>query len=92
MERFKARRPARSCVFRCAALEAEGLADHVVAGDREPGGWQIVKVWRPSTIVLGYDQTDLHKALTEASLDLTPALVFAGSHRPDELHSRFLNE
>jgi FAD synthetase len=94
VEELKGRPPKRSLAERIAALEKEPLVDEAVAGDEVLGSWEVVKKHRPDVIALGYDQDDLHKALTRAFpvSDPIPEVVIAHPHRPEEMHNEFLKK
>lgn len=62
---LKGRPPHQSLPLRMAAVQKEGLADRVIAGDREPESWQCLRALRPDIIVVGYDQGMLRNALLE---------------------------
>ena len=87
-------RAAKSSVnARADELRAEDHVDEVVMGDTELGTWDIVVTHKPDVIALGYDQTELKKAL-EAHLEnfhWPLEIKVMRPHRPDMYHTSALN-
>ncbi|MDD5050460.1 MAG: adenylyltransferase/cytidyltransferase family protein [Candidatus Pacebacteria bacterium] len=79
---------------RIADLEAEKIADCVIAGDETLGTWNVILKNKPDVIALGYDQDALGKALQEASTQFPFKIEIEKitSHRPDVFRSGLLNK
>jgi len=79
---------------RLQALEASGLTDRAVAGDKVLGNWSAVRVWKPDIVAVGYDQARLAEKLLEFihKENLQVKIVTIAAHEPDRLHSRLLQE
>lgn len=92
-EFLKGRRPRLSLAKRLSTLQKSGLADAVVAGDEEIGGWGAVSRYKPDIIAVGYDQIRLKNALEnflkESRMNSTIRTMM--SYKPDEYHSSLLS-
>ncbi len=77
---------------RLQTLEASGLVDLAVAGDKVLGGWGAIRAWKPDIVAVGYDQTHLTEGLRQfiKTENLPVEIVTLGPHEPDRLHSSLL--
>jgi len=62
---LKGRKPVQTFAERKEALLASGLVEDVVPSDAQPGTYAVVQRIKPDVILLGYDQLELKKNLTE---------------------------
>lgn len=89
---LKSHAPKQHLEERLQTLEASGLVDMAVAGDKQIGNWSAIRVWKPDVVAVGYDQTHLAEKLSEfiekEHLPLTIATIPA--HEPDQFHSSLL--
>ncbi len=94
VQRIKGSVPSHHLEERLQALEASGLVDLAVAGDKTLGNWSTLKQCEPDIIAVGYDQKELTKALTEfiEREKLSIKLFTIDAHKPDQLHSRLLRK
>lgn len=92
MEELKGRPPRKPLAARLADLRASGLVDETAPGDATLGSWSAVKKYTPSTIALGYDQTELEKELRAylKGENLPVLLVRIGVYQPRTHHSSLL--
>ncbi len=63
VRQLKKREPRLKMGERVAAIQQVGLADQVVIGDAEQGGWEILKQHEPDLIAIGHDQQALRESL-----------------------------
>ena len=88
-------RPAKSDIdSRADELRTEDHVDSVVVGDAELGSWDVIKTHKPNVIALGYDQTELKKAL-ESYLEYCNwpiEIKVMRPHKPDVHHASFNKE
>ena len=79
---------------RLQTLEASGLVDLAVAGDKQIGNWSAVRVWKPNVVAVGYDQTRLAEKLREfiEKENLPIEIITIAAHEPSRLHSSLINE
>lgn len=91
---LKSKLPFHSLAARRKNLEAEKLADAVLAGDKEIGSWNIIRKNFPDVIALGYDQKELSKSLRNflAENDYRIPLTFIKPYEKGALHSSVLFE
>ena len=89
---LKNRKAQRNLAERMAALEGEGFADEVVAGDRDLGSWAIIEKHKPDVVVLGYDQEALKKAFEEFLKQTAQKIEVAVMmpHKPDKYHTSII--
>ena len=73
-------------------IKSENLADKVVPGDEKLGVWKILKKEKPDIICIGYDQTNLKKALEKEikNLDWPIKIEIIGDYKGSQLHSSIL--
>ncbi len=74
---------------RMEALRHEAGVDEVVLGDVELGTWEVLSIYKPQIIALGYDQASL-KAALEARLAHAREhceLIVMRAHEPHKYHS-----
>ena len=93
VEALKGRPAGLDMEGRADELRAEDHVDEVVFGDTELDSWEVVRSHRPDVIALGYDQTDLKKAI-EAHLENFHwhlELKVMRPHQPDVYHSGLMN-
>ncbi|MDO8594825.1 MAG: adenylyltransferase/cytidyltransferase family protein [bacterium] len=94
VEQIKKHAPKHHLEERLRTLEASGLVDLAVAGDKTLGNWTAIKTWKPDIVAIGYDQTRLEETLrefiTKERLPIT--LVRIEPHEPDKLHSHLLHK
>lgn len=93
VKKLKGRAPCNPLAGRLAGLRATGLVDEAVPGDNALGSWNAVKKYSPDIVCLGYDQTELEKALREyiQKKRLPLALIKIDAREPSRLHSSLLN-
>ena len=91
---LKGRAPKYSLEERMEALQELFPEAIVIPGDETNGSWAGLRTYTPAVIALGYDQTDLKRALEDAreTLGFSFEIVEIPDHRGDELHSRLLNK
>lgn len=63
---LKHKSPFHSLKERIEAIKRTGIAAYVVAGDAEQNNWSVVDIYKPDSIVVGYDQKVLKEAITKA--------------------------
>ena len=91
---LKKRKPQHDQKARMQHLLDEGLVDQVIPGDNVQGTWTPIREVSPESIVVGYDQDELYKALLAAKdkYGFTFTLLRAPSHEGDTLHTSLLRE
>ncbi len=79
---------------RLKMLEASGLVNRAVVGDKELGNWSAVRQWKPDIVAIGHDQTRLEETLRAyiQKENITLTIVKIEAKEPDRLHSRFLRK
>ena len=60
----KINKPLKSELAR--AIESLGIANKIITGDKNLYNWSVIKKINPDIVAIGYDQTELEKALKEA--------------------------
>ncbi len=90
--KFKGHAPKQHLEERLQTLEASGLVDLAVAGDRVLGGWGAIRVWKPDIVAVGYDQTHLAETLQKfiTTEKLSLKIVPIKALEPTRLHSSLL--
>lgn len=75
---------------RMEMLHREGLADQIIEGDLELGTWDVLRVYRPNVIALGYDQEALRTEIeaTVGQWNWSLEILAMQPHKPEKLHSR----
>ena len=91
---LKGRQPKHSLAERMKTLQELFPEAIIIPGDETNGSWTGLRTYTPAIVALGYDQTDLKRALEDAreTLGFSFEIVEIPDHRGDELHSRFLNK
>ncbi|MDO8620591.1 MAG: adenylyltransferase/cytidyltransferase family protein [bacterium] len=91
---LKGHAPKQHLEARLQTLEASGLTDLAVAGDKAIGNWNAIKIWKPDSIAVGYDQTHFAEKLREfiQKENLPIEVVVITAHQPERLHSSLLGE
>ena len=91
---LKSHAPKQHLEERLQTLEASGLVDLAVAGDKQIGSWSALRVWKPDIVAVGYDQTRLAEKLREfiKQENLPTEIVTIEAHEPDRLHSSLINK
>lgn len=92
--KFKGHAPTHHLEERMQTLEASGLVNLAVAGDKVLGGWGAVRNWKPDIVAVGYDQTHLAETLQKfiTTEKLSLKIVPIKALEPDRLHSSLLQE
>jgi cytidyltransferase-like protein len=91
---YKQRDPENPEAARIARLQEVYPEAIVVLGDTVQNSWDVVKLYQPDIIALGYDQQSLAHGLRQAVhlFEEKPQLVTIPDHRGDELHSSLLRK
>jgi cytidyltransferase-like protein len=90
---LKGNHPKKDIAERIEEIEQELEVDEVVAGDEEPGSWNIVKRMKPHVIAVGYDQKEMKKSLENSIGDFNwlIELETISAHEPEKYRSSILN-
>ncbi len=91
---YKGRAPLLNQSERIHAVKAAYPEATVVLGDEVENTWDVINVYKPSTIALGYDQTELRDRLEtiKDAFHASIALTVIEDHRGHELHSSLLRD
>lgn len=89
---LKGHAPKQHLEERLQTLEASGLVNLAVAGDRTIGSWSALRAWKPDIVAIGYDQTHLAEKLREFinAENLPIEITIIKAHQPERLHSSLL--
>ena len=89
---LKSHAPKQHLEERLQTLEASGLVDMAVAGDKQIGNWSAIRIWKPNIVAVGYDQTHLAEKLREfiTTENLPIEIIKIEPHEPNRLHSSLL--
>lgn len=92
VQHFKGHAPVKPFAERARDLLQSGLVEEVLASDREPGTYSVVTTVKPDAILLGYDQIDLGKSITEwlAANNLKIPIIRLQPFEPDNYKSSIL--
>ncbi len=91
-EHLKGKKPVSDIADRLEELRSEDGVSEVVVGDSELGTWEVIQLYHPDVIALGYDQKELLKSL-ESHLETArrrPEIVIMSAHEPDKYHSNII--
>ncbi len=90
---LKGREPRLDIHRRMEELRREDV-DEVILGDADLNAWEVIDSRKPDVIALGYDQTELKKALEEhlEHQRRRPEIVVLSPYRADKFHSSVLNK
>lgn len=92
--RLKGRPPIYNQESRKASLLESGIVDKVYFGDKILGRYSVIKKARPDIVVLGYDQDELYKNLSEflkKSKISVKLLKLRSCYKPEIYHSGLIN-
>lgn len=91
---MKGRLPFQNMKERIECLAKMSIVDEAVSGDLVLGNWTAINDFRPDTIVVGYDQTDLKNALEEFKMenDFKFDIVVAPSHEGHKYHTSIIHK
>lgn len=90
----KLKQPTKKSNERKKVVQSLNIAKAVSIGDRKLGTWLEIKKIKPDIIALGYDQTDLEKAIKKDKklIGIPFELRKIKSFKPNEMHSSIINK
>ena len=91
---LKGKHPSHQQAQRILLVEAEGVADAVIAGDDQISTWKILERAKPDVVALGYDQIQLKDDLERhfKSLAKKPTIVLLSPYEPETHHNSKLRK
>lgn len=84
--KLKGKLPDHGFATRVAGIRAFDARFTVIAGDAEIGSWNVLSVYAPDMIFLGYDQQGIARELDR----LEWPYAFLDSHHPDKFKSSLM--
>lgn len=87
VEILKKRKPKQSLEERMNAIETYDMRIQPVPGDSVLGSWEVLRMYRPNLILLGYDQKGIAEELAKQNVQFE----FLIAHMPEKYKSSLLH-
>ncbi|MEI6478694.1 MAG: adenylyltransferase/cytidyltransferase family protein [bacterium] len=88
----KIKRPSKNTKERIKEIKALGISNRIIKGDTKLNNWSVIKKIVPDIIAIGYDQTELQKALKKIKKEFgfKFSIKKISSKEPEKYHSSIL--